>query len=467
MKSVASGGLREMILLISSKDIQRDLFMTMAPDINKVIDLNQLPAGADSRADVLFAGMEALLQVNATQHRNLFCALNTIAAVSVESASMTNVMDAIKACPELQKRYRNDLKHQFGGKNKSANIAAYVAICAHDHSEGSQEAIEVWKMMVARATDVAKGTRCTLMIEHSKNSLSEREQGILRFQKKLEERINLTYQQADYVALVMPNSSTGGITRYYVRTSPIDGDVMQRKKGEHAFAPGERQDAEGFEIRHFYTLDRLDISEPPAGDGRWIAALFAQEVLGVRIVKKARRYYENCLPAFRTREGSQRQLRMPSWCRFSERACVSKLKFSVCERDDRVYALTKDNQQEYLPCEFSGDFEHDIYDQIAMQLQQDKFPPELWQIEMVEIMLRLCPYKYDDNGKCMGKTNEPVTIRFTVKNTHFSIAGVNKHKADSHLMKDIKAVQESFGLTGEVRDVMLLNHRRTGSDERR
>lgn len=448
-----TGGLTQMIQLITSADLIVELFNSYAPSMEiEKIDLGHTPV---ERANNIFSRMEKFVVENPAEHSAIFKVLNTIAVVNTDPNYQRTILQFLDSNSALKKVYNSvEYARTFSKRRPIAAMAAFVAVqCKSKNSSVSAQAQMLWQQFIIDCSKVAQGGFYGVNITPPTKSGSAKQVGLQQFQAKLESYIRLNNQQHDYIALIVPNQTAEGYTRYYVNTSPPDRDVLQVQDGEPRI--GKDTNMTGFEIRHYFITNRVRISETKAGDQHVILNLFLEHVLGSRIDRRHRLHCEHRLPLFRTAERFQREITLPKdISKAGELAYISQMIILVSERQEEL-TLKGDNEDTYTPTTFTGTASQSIHDQIAKQLQ-DRFPPELWNIKFVEVTVLMHPYIYDKTShQPLGRSTDFTKVRFPIKPGGCTPKFEHRHRLDPMLHQDAMELRKLWRLDGVSEETFM------------
>lgn len=439
-----SAGLTQMIQLIGTEELTVQLFNAYAPHLG----INNLKLGSNSlqRAQVIFEAMERFLEKYPGEHSQVFRALNVIAAINSDNANSNAIRQFIDKNAALKKVY-NSLENAkaFSHRKPLASMAAFIAIQAQAGAGSAQaQAKQIWQSLQCQASQAVQGNFLRRDITEPTHSFPQRQAGIQKFQDELSKYIKKANQQKNFLTIVIPNRTADGYTRYYVNTSPPERDVLQDREGVAVI--GKDSNMTGFEIKHFYALNRVWISETKGGDQESILNLFLKLVLGASVTKRKRGHWEHRLPLFRSRERFEREISLPDEClQRGEKVYLSELEIVVCESSDN-FALRPDCDCEFLPDVFRGDEYHSIYDQIANKIQ-DRFPGHLWTIMRAVITAKLHTHAYDGQLNDLGETTELAEVKFPIK-PHGCTPQFGKHQHDKALRQRAFELRSLWNLDG-------------------
>lgn len=442
-----AGGLVQMIQLIDSVELTVELFDTYAPSM-KVGELG-LGRNAAIRAQVIFREMESFVNTHPAEHSNIFKVLNTIAIVNNDITYRQAILDFINGNIALKKVY-NSLHYArtFTKRAPIASMAAFIAIQCHNMNPSVKEpARQMWQSFLIDCCKAIQGNFLRLNITSPTKGPVERQIGLNDFQAKMESYIRTNTLQHDFIALIVPNQTTEGYTRYYINTSPPDRDVL--KVDGPTPTIGKDTNMTGFEIRHYFITNRVWISETKAGDQRVILDMFISCVLGSKIDRKKRLHCEHRLPLFRTAERFREEIALPDdLSHEQEKVFISKMEIVVSESQDQL-VLKGDGEGVYLPTLFHGTHDHPIHRQISEQLQE-RFPSNLWTIKHAEITAMLHPYVYDEKTNApLGHSSELATVVFPIRSGGCTPRIVEKRfKLDRCLNNDMHRLRAHWRIDG-------------------
>lgn len=458
-----TGGLIQMIQLITSDDLLIELFNSYAP--NMEIGKIKLSRDPVRRANDIFERMERFVVENPAEHSAIFKVLNTIAIVNTDPNNQSLILQFLENNLALKKVYNSiEYAKTFSKRRPIAAMAAFIAVqCKSNNLSVSTQAQHLWQQFIIDCSKVAQGGFLGVNITQPTKSGSAKQSGLHRFQSELENYIRLNNQQRDYIAFIVPNQTSEGYTRYYVNTSPPDRDVLQVRDGEARI--GKDTNMTGFEIRHYFITNRVRISETKAGDQKFILDLFLKHVLGSRIDRKRRMHYEHRLPIFRTAESFNKNIILPTeLSRAGEKAYISEMVILVSENQSEL-TLKGDDEGVYTPTTFTGTADQPIHRQISQQLQT-RFPPELWNIKFAEITLLMHPYVYDEKThQPLGRSSDFTKVRLPIKPGGCTPKYEHRHRLDPMLHKDVESLRKLWELEGvdDQTFAFLSNTERNGS----
>lgn len=407
-----TGGLIQMIQMLSTEELTIELFDAYAPHMK----IKRLDLGTNSaqRASCIFSEMERFANKHPAEHNAVFKVLNTIGIVNGDTTSFSLIMSYLDQNEELHEVY-NSLKYArtFNKRHPVAAMAAFIAIqCKSEDEAVSYQAKRLWQQFIRICSKAAQGNYIHVAITSPTKSFEERAAGIAEFQEDLENYVRKINQQKNYIALVVPNQTTEGYTRYYVNTSPPDRDVLMVQNGKPVF--GSDMNMTGFEIRHYFVKDRVWISETKAGDPRHILDLFLKDVLGSQVESQRKRDCGERMHVFRDEKTFKNEIRLPKdLSTTGEKVYVSEMEIVVSESHEN-FALEDGLATEYLPTTFRGTSTISVYDQIG-KLLKDRFPSDLWNLKKVVLSAKLHPYVYDDDGDVSGRSIEYTEVNFPIR----------------------------------------------------
>ena len=441
-----TGGLIQMIQLLSPEELTIELFDAYAPHMK----IGKLALGTNSaqRANCIFSEMERFANKYPAEHNAVFKVLNTIGVINNDSSSLSLIMNYLNDNVELKNVY-NSLKYarSFGKRRPIAAMAAFVAIqCKGKDETVRHQAKRLWQQFNLICSKAAQGNYMRVTITSPTTSFESRAAGIAKFQADLEEYVRKINQQKNYIALVVPNQTAEGYTRYYVNTSPPVRDVLQ-VQGDKAVI-GNDMNMTGFEIRHYFVKDRVWISETKAGDPRHILDLFLRDVLGSQVERQRKRDCEKRMGVFRSEATFKDEIKLPDdLSTTGEKVYVSEMEIVVSERHES-FALEDEFASEYLPTTFQGTSRISIYDQIT-KLLKDRFPCELWNIKRVVVTAKLHHYVYDGDGDVVGTSIEYTDVKFPIRPGGCTPVIEKKlQRRDRHLWQDALRLRSLWGLDG-------------------
>jgi len=442
-----TGGLIQMIQLISSEELAIELFNTYAPNM-KVGELD-LGCGPLERAQNIFRRMEDFVNEFPNEHSAIFKVLNTIAIVNNDATYRKTILDFLNRNHALHKLY-SSLKYAktFSKRAPIAAMAAFIAIqCHHESPSVNAPARLMWQNFLIDCCKTAQGNYLRVNITEPSKVLAARQIGLKDFQVKLESYIRTNTLQQDFIALIVPNQTSEGYTRYYVNTSPPDRDVLKVEGATPTM--GKDNNMTGFEIRHYFITNRVWVSETKAGDQRVILQLFIEHVLGAKIDKRKRLHCEHRLPLFRTAERFREEITLPDdLSKGNEKVYISQMEIVVSEKQDE-FALKGDTDGVYLPTMFRGSYELSIHRQISEQLKE-RFPSNLWSIKFAEITAKLHPYVYDaETHWPLGHSDEYATVVYPIRPGGCSPRILEKRfKLDANLNADMQRLKAHWDICG-------------------
>lgn len=304
-----TGGLIQMIQLLSTEELTVELFDAYAPHMKiRKLDLGSTSA---QRASCVFSEMEKFANKYPVEHSAVFKILNTIGFVNNDNSSYSLIRNFLADNAELNGVY-NDLKYArtFSKRHPVAAMAAFVAIqCKSKDTTVAHQAKRLWQQFNLLCSKAAQGNYMRVTITSPTTNFESRTAGIAKFQTDLEEYIRKINQQKNFIALVVPNQTAEGYTRYYVNTSPPVRDVLQVQGAKAVI--GNDMNMTGFEIRHYFVKDRVWISETKAGDPRHILDLFLKDVLGSQVERQRKRDCEKRMGVFRTEKTFKDEIKLP------------------------------------------------------------------------------------------------------------------------------------------------------------
>lgn len=306
-----AGGLVQAVMLINSTDMIVELFDAYAPSL-KISEM-ELGTTKKRRMEILFERLEKFAEENPVEHTALFKILNTIATLNTDNSIDKTIRDFLAHHFDLKKVY--DSLHyagMFNNRSTLAMLASFVAIRAKIGEEDKKDAQLLWGALQVSASKAAQGNFLHKNITPPTLTPPQSAHGLQTFRDELEKYIRLTNQQKDYIAFVIPSTTSEGYTCYYVNTSPPERDVPKVENGKRVIGPDANMT--GFEIRHFYARDKVWISETKSGDQEYILDLFLRHVLGSQVEKQKRCHCEHRLPVFKDPKKFAEQITMPKKC---------------------------------------------------------------------------------------------------------------------------------------------------------
>lgn len=455
-RKVVAANLLDMIELITSRKLQEEVFTRNAPDLN--IKWDRLPRNVRRRAEILHARMEELAKAKKRslreQHANIFRTLNTIALVNADSANTAEIEKRIKQAPELGTFFldsfaRYDLPE---GARKTANLVAFinVVMLSEKGTPVGTDAQVIWDDLLASATaalDATKHDRFKLLPpQHGHN----RTQGLVDFEDELRTTVSLKFSEKDYLVMAACETVETHV-RYLVKTTPLDHDVskvVRDKSGKRRFENRPDDNAEAFEIRYFEHHNRIEISRTRIISTLDIARMFASRVLGTRLDERKKRFYDEPLQIFQTRE-CLNKIKLPTEnLEWHDMLWVQKLILVPVQAN-----LTDESDSPRLierkQVTFTGDDIRSVFNEIDAMLDPTKFPRSRRRILGATVVIRLHDVK-NIGGKLLASTaSKAYSIRISER--HFTIEGRNKIH-DQRLLAFFDQLQTDWGFEGLTPD---------------
>ena len=459
-KKVIAANLMDMIELITSRKLQEAVFTQNAPDLQ--ITWDRLPRNVKKRAEILYSHMEDLAKAKKkslrAQHANVFRALNTIALVNADSANTSEIEKRIQHMPALKDFYQNSFtRYDLPlGPHKTANLVAFINVVMFSE-KGSQvgaEAQSIWDDLLASATaalDATKHDRFKLMPPQAD---FDRTHGLATFEDDLRVTVSTKFREQEYLVMAACETVDTHV-RYLVKTTPLDHDVakvVRDKEGKRKFENRPDDNAEAFEILYFEHHNRIEISRPRIISTREIAHMFATKVLGTRLDERKKRYYDEPLQIFKTREcmgiiilPQENVARHDSlWI---QEIVLAPVQESHIEDPDSH----SDGIQfiERTAVTYRGDETHSVFDEIDALLDAQKFPQSRRRIISARVVVRL--HKVEKIGGKLLAEIASKTYSIHISERHFTIEGRNKIH-DPLLLELFDRLQVDWGFEGLTPD---------------
>ena len=459
-KKVIAANLLDMIELITSRKLEEAVFTQNAPDLQ--INWDRLPRNVKKRAEILYSHMEDIAKAKKktlrAQHANVFRALNTIALVNADSANTAEIEKRIQHTTALKSFYLNSFaRYDLPlGSHKTANLVAFinVVMLSEKGSQVGAEAQSIWDDLLASATaalDATKHDRFKLLPPQAG---FDRTHGLATFEDDLRLTVSTKFREQEY--LVMAACETVDThMRYLVKTTPLDHDVakvVRDKEGKRKFENRPDDNAEAFEILYFEHHNRLEISRPRIISTHEIAEMFATKVLGTRLDERKKRYYDEPLQIFKSRECMQKIILPPENVARHDSLWVQEIVLAPVQESHIEDPDTHSDEiqlTERTPVTYRGDEIRSVFDEIDELLDAQKFPRSRRKIIRARVAVRLHKVEEFDGKLLTGIASKTYAIHISER--HFTIEGRNKIH-DPRLLAFFDQLQVDWGFEGLTPD---------------
>ncbi len=455
-KKVIAANLLDMIELITSRKLQEEVFTHNAPDLHIIWD--QLPRNIKKRAEILYAHMEKLANEKKKalriQHANVFRALNTIALVNADSTNTAEIEKRIQRMSALKAFYQNSFtKYDLpAGPRKTANLVAFinVVMLSEKGTQVGADAQSIWDDLLASATaalDATKHDRFKLMPPQEG---FDRTKGLATFEDDLRMTVSTKFREQEYLVMAACETIDTHV-RYLVKTTPLDHDVakvVRDKDGKRKFENKPDDNAEAFEILYFEHHNRIEISRPRIISTQEIAQMFASTVLGTRLDERKKRYYNEPLQIFKTRECLKTIILPPEnlarydslWVQEIELVPVQEIHIEDPDTHSDRVQLTERNAVTYR-----GDEIRSVFDEIDALLDAQKYPRSRRKIISASVAVKLHKVEEFEGKLLAGIASKTYAIHISER--HFTIEGRNKIH-DPRLLSFFDQLQHDWGFEG-------------------
>ena len=452
-KKVIAANLLDMIELITSRKLQEAVFTQNAPNMN--VKWDRLPKNNRRRAQILHDEMENLIsRRNKTlreQHSKLFRTLNTIALVNADSTNTAEIEDRIKNLPALN-RYLQDSFTRYdlpAGHSKTANLVAFinVVMLSEKETNAGKDAKSIWDDLVASATAALDAIKHDSFKVFPPKSDYNRTDGLQSFEEVLRFTVSTKFHEREYLVMVACENLETHV-RYLVKTTPLDHDVskvVRDRSGKRRFENRPDDNAEAFEIRYFESHNRLEISRPRIIETKDVANMFAQHVLGTKLDDRPKRYYDDPLQIFKSRE-CLKTIKLPKEnVTEDDRLWIQEIKLAPVQVSEGAGTDAEPRLIKHTPTTYTGNEDHFVFTEMDNLLDPNKFPRERCKILRVEVALRLFKAKLI-NGKLQAETTSKTYV-VRISERHFTV--LNKNKVHDHrLLSIFEQIQTDWGFEG-------------------
>lgn len=466
-KKVVAANLLDMVELVTSRQLQEEVFTLNAPDMK--ITWDRLPRNSRRRAKLLSDQMEKMANARSKtlrdQHANLFRTLNTIALINADSANTAEIDNKIAYKPAL-KTFLNDSFAKYDlpeGTRKTANLVAFVNVVMMKEKDTNAgiEAKAVWDDLLASAMAELDA------IKHDQFKLLPPQRGFNRtiglseFEEELRLTVEDCFHEREYLVVAVCNT-VDNYKRYLVKTTPLAHDVskvVKGKNGKRTFENRPDDNADAFEIRYYEHHNRITISRTRIVGTRKIAAMFARKVLGTRLDESKKRFYDEPLQIFRTRKCLE-TIKLPKESLENKDVLwIQSIKLSPTEvrkNDDSGNPLNKPIFIERTVVTYTGDEHHFVFDEMDALLDPVRFPRAHQNILSAEVAMRLHKTKEVDGKRLPCDDEKTYVIRITER--HFTVVDRNKIH-DKYLLDFFDKIQSDWGFEGLTPDEHKLSKR--------
>ncbi len=466
-KKVVAANLLDMVELVTSRQLQEEVFTLNAPDMK--ISWDRLPRNGRRRAKLLSDQMEKMANARSKtlrdQHANLFRTLNTIALINADSANTAEIDNKIAYKPALKTSLRDSFaKYDLPeGTRKTANLVAFVNVVMmkEKDTDAGIEAKAVWDDLLASAMAELDA------IKHDQFKLLPPQRGFNRtiglseFEDELRLTVEDCFHEREYLVVAVCNT-VDNYKRYLVKTTPLAHDVskvVKGKNGKRTFENRPDDNADAFEIRYYEHQNRITISRTRIITTRRIANMFARRVLGTRLDESKKRFYDEPLQIFRARKCLE-TIKLPKENLDNKDVLwIQSIKLSPTEvrkNDDSGNPLSKPTFIERTVVTYTGDEHHFVFDEMDALLDPVRFPRTHQNILSAEVAMRLHKTKEVDGKRLPCDDEKTYVIRITER--HFTVVDRNKIH-DKYLLDFFDKIQSDWGFEGLTPDEHKLGKR--------
>ena len=431
--------MRDMLALVTDAALQRKFIKLYAPSADGDIDWN----GLESIADIPRAEMieSALNKLNATverkkQYDELFAQLRTVALANADDDNFAAILESIADYPELH--------NWFEAQNFKDMDAAMLAVIVNLAAKGAfagmppdaiSQADALWKVIVCRSDDELKNLKISQAVQFVPKEISQERlrTGLEEFKKYLKLHIRDHFKQSDfYVGIdVVP---TEYYTRYVVSTSPLPHKVNVVNDDKTDTDLKDDTHTKTFEVVVDNLHNRIHVTQTTLIGWKLLVDMFITIVLNTTECPRKSLSYKQCLQVFRGKD-ALKSLTLPA-----DAVAVG----SKCWIDSLELRLDED----LLPVKFHGSELVDVYDQIAKQIKEKRFPAQKWVVTGADLKVRL-PVTNRRTGKLgdvsQGSDEKVFTVK--VREGSYSIPGINKVR-DQNQLHILNSLQERWGFHG-------------------
>jgi hypothetical protein len=438
-KNLTLLNMRDMLALITDAGLQRKFIKLYAPTADDDIDWN----GLESLADIPRAEMieSAVNRLNATverkkQYDELFAQLRAVALANADDDNFAAIHESIADYAEL-----HDWFESQGFKNLNAamlavivNLAARGAFVNVPRVAVSQ-ADALWKVIVCRSDDELKSLKISQAVQFVPKEISQEKlrAGLEEFKKYLKLHIRNHFKQSDfYVGIdVVP---TEYYTRYVVSTSPLPHKVNVVNDAKTDTDLKDDTHTKTFEVVVDNLHSRIHVTQTTLIGWSLLIDMFLRIVLDTKQCSRQSLSYKKCLQVFRSKNALA-NLDLP------ENAVTAGAKCWIDSLELRL-------DEKLLPVKFHGGELTDVYDQIAKQIKEDRFPSAKWVVTGADLKVRL-PVTNHRTGELGDASQGAEEKTFTVKvrEGSYSIPGINKVR-DQNQLSILNSLQDRWGFQG-------------------
>lgn len=431
--------MRDMLALVTDAALQRKFIKLYAPAADVDIDWEGLESLGDiSRAEMIES---ALNKLNATverkkQYDELFAQLRAVALANADDDNFAVILESISEHPELHDWF----KAQNFKEMDAAMLAVIVNLAARSAfadmpPEAVSQADALWKVIVCRSDDELKNLKVSQAVQFVPKEISQEQlrAGLEEFKKYLKLHIRDHFKQSDfYVGIdVVP---TEYYTRYVVSTSPLPHKVNVVNDDKTDTDLKDDTHTKTFEVVVDNLHNRIHVTQTTLIGWNLLVEMFIRIVLDTKTCTRKNLSYRKCLQVFRGKD-ALKSLTLPA----NAVAVGSK-----CWIDSLELRL----DEKLLPVKFHGGELVDVYDQIAEQIKNDRFPSKKWVITGADLKVRL-PVTNRRTGELGDASQGSEEKVFTVKvrEGSYSISGINKVR-DQNQLQILNSLQERWGFHG-------------------
>jgi len=440
-KSLTLLNMRDMLALITDAGLQRKFIRLYAPVADDDIDWNGLESLADiPRAEMIEA---ALNKLNSSverkkQYDELFAQLRPISFANADDDNFATILESIADYPELNCWYKTK-SNEFKEVN-AAMLAVIVNLAARGAFEDMPrdailQAEALWKIIVCRSDDEHKNLKISQAVQFVQKEIStERlKSGLEEFKRYLKLHIRDHFKQSDfYVGIdVVP---TEYYTRYVISTSPLPHKVNVVNDTKTDTDLKDDTHTKTFEVVVDNLHNRIHVTQTTLIGWNLLIEMFLRIVLDTKQCSRQSLSYKKCLQVFRGKNALA-NLALP------ENAVTAGAKCWIDSLELRL-------NEKLLPVKFHGSELMDVYDQIAKQIKEDRFPSAKWVVTGADLKVRL-PVTNHRTGELGDASQGAEEKTFTVKvrEGSYSIPGINKVRDQNQLLI-LNSLQDRWGFHG-------------------
>lgn len=431
--------MHDMIALINDAGLQRKFIHLYAPAADSDIDWDGLESFGDiPRVEMIESALNKLTASVELkkQYDELFAQLRLVAQANADDDNFATILESIADQPELHEWFTSQgfTKLNAAMLGVILNLAAYGAF-ADIPKEAVSQAETLWKVIASRSDDELRNLKVSQAVQFVPNEISQEKiaAGLEEFKRLLKLHINNHFKQSKFY-IGIDVVQTEYYTRYIVSTSPLPHKVNVVNDAKTATDLKDDTHTKTFEIVVDNLHHRIHVTQTTLIGWFQLIEMFTRIVLDTKLCSRQSLSYKKCLQIFRSKNVLT-NLQLPEMAKSSGAKCwIDSLEIRLNEN--------------LLPVTFHGSELIDVYDQIAKQIKEDRFPAAKWVVTGANLKVRLPVTNQRTNkfGNISQGADEKV---FTVKvrEGSYSIPGLNK-VMDQNQLATLNSLQERWGFLG-------------------